>query len=383
MSGDGGAGGHVQPGDHLAVCGTPMSGYGPYEEFELPDRLAHVGSCTLDGVLDDVGAYPGLVPGDSAGTREADGDGVVHAELYRVRDATLARDLDPFEGYDPTDRDGSPYVRERVQVRQPSMRAWADVYDGDPGPSGDWRAGSRRGTSDKWGLGVPGRMDHEITSRPAYAQLSLALDPGESVRTEAGAMVSHSGDVDVETQAEGGLLKSLSRSILGGESFFVNTFSTTDGGSVELAPALSGDVQHHQLDDETLFVQSTSFLASDPAIAVDTEFGGARTFFGGEGLFMLRLSGTGPAFISSYGAIERHEVAPGESLTVDTGHIVAFEESLTFDVRRIGGLRSTLFSGEGLVCEFTGEGTVWTQTRSPDAFLSWLIPKLPTQSGGN
>jgi uncharacterized protein (TIGR00266 family) len=96
---------------------------------------------------------------------------------------------------------------------------------------------------------------------------------------------------------------------------------------------------------------------------------------------MLRLSGTGPAFVSSYGAIERHDVAPGETVVVDTGHVVAFEETLEFDVRRIGGLRSTLFSGEGLVCEFRGEGTVWTQTRSPDAFLSWLIPKLPAQSG--
>jgi uncharacterized protein (TIGR00266 family) len=226
-------------------------------------------------------------------------------------------------------------------------------------------------------------VDHEITSRPSYAQLRVALDPGESVRAEAGSMVSYAGDVEVETQAEGGLLKSLSRSVLGGESFFMNTFTAPDGGRVDLAPALSGDVQHHRLDDETLYVQSTSFLASDPSVAVDTEFGGARTFFGGEGLFMLRLSGTGPAFVSSYGAIEAHDVAPGESVVVDTGHVVAFEETLDFEVRRVGGLRSTLFSGEGLVCEFTGAGTVWTQTRSPDAFLAWLVPKLPVQSGTN
>jgi len=226
-------------------------------------------------------------------------------------------------------------------------------------------------------------MDHEITHRPSYAQLTLSLDPGESVRAEGGAMVSYAGDIDIETQAEGGLLKSLSRSVFGGESFFMNTFTANGESELSLAPALSGDVKHHQLADETLFVQSTSFIASDPDIDVDTTFGGSKTFFGGEGLFLLELSGTGPAFISSYGAIDEHHVGPGETHVVDTGHVVAFEETLDFEVRRVGGIKSTLFSGEGLVCEFSGEGTVWTQTRSPDAFLAWLIPKLPTQSGGN
>ncbi|WP_262174880.1 TIGR00266 family protein [Haloarcula laminariae] len=223
-------------------------------------------------------------------------------------------------------------------------------------------------------------MDYEITHRPSYAQLTLTLEAGETVRAEGGAMVSQSGDLDIQTQAEGGLLKSLSRSVLGGESFFMNTFSANGPSTIQLAPALAGDVQHHELDSETLFVQSTSFLASHPDIEVDTKFGGGRSFFGGEGLFLLQLTGSGPAFISSYGAIDEHTVAPGETLTVDTGHIVAFEESVDFDVRKVGGLKSTLFSGEGLVCEFTGDGTVWTQTRSPDAFLAWLIPKLPTQS---
>ncbi|QPV61913.1 TIGR00266 family protein [Halosimplex litoreum] len=220
-------------------------------------------------------------------------------------------------------------------------------------------------------------MEHEISHRPSYAQLTLDLGPGESVRSEAGAMVSKAPSIDVETNAEGGILKSLSRSLFGGESFFMNTFSAPDGGQIQLAPALSGDVQHHDLADETLYVQSSSFLASDPTVEVDTEFGGAKTFFGGEGLFLLRLSGAGPVFLSSYGAIDEHEVTADESFVVDTGHIVAFEEALSFDVRKVGGLKSTLFSGEGLVCEFSGEGTVWTQTRSPDAFLSWLIPKIP------
>ena len=192
-------------------------------------------------------------------------------------------------------------------------------------------------------------------------------------------MVGYTGDVETEA----GLLQSLSRSVFGGESFFMNTFTANDESRLDLAPALSGDVQHHALDGETLFVQSTPFVASDPSIEVDTKFGGGKTFFGGEGLFLLTLSGTGPAFISSYGAIDEHHVGPGETRTVDTGHVVAFGETLDFEVERVGGLTSTLCSGEGLVCAFSGEGTLWTQTRSPDAFLSWLVPKLPTQSGSN
>lgn len=222
-------------------------------------------------------------------------------------------------------------------------------------------------------------MEFDIGHRPSYAQLSLALDAGESVRAEAGAMVSKSAHVEVETSAEGGVLKSLSRSLFGGESFFMNTFTAPDPGRIQLAPALSGDVKHHALADETLYVQSSSFLASDPSVEVDTEFGGTKTFFGGERLFLLRLSGTGPVFLSSYGAIDEHELDGIEPYVVDTGHIVAFEDSLSFDVQKVGGLKSTLFSGEGLVCEFTGEGRLWTQTRSPDAFLSWLIPKLPSR----
>jgi uncharacterized protein (TIGR00266 family) len=224
-------------------------------------------------------------------------------------------------------------------------------------------------------------MEHTINHRPSYAMLDLTLSEEEAIRSEAGAMVSHSPTLDIQTKAEGGILKSLSRSVFGGESFFMNTFTATaDDTTVQLAPALSGDVKHHRLDDETLYVQSTSFLAADPAVDIDTEFGGAKTFFGGEGLFLLNLTGTGDTFLSSYGAIDSVTIEDGDTYIVDTGHIVAFEDSLSFDVRRVGGLRSTLLSGEGLVCEFSGEGTVWTQSRSPDAFLAWLIPQIPSRN---
>lgn len=220
-------------------------------------------------------------------------------------------------------------------------------------------------------------MNHDIDYRPSYALLTIELESGESVRTEAGSMVSASEGLSIETAASGGILSSLKRNVLGGESFFQNTFVADQAGEVTLAPALPGDIIAHDLDDETLLVQSGSYLAAGPGIEVETKFGGGRSFFGGEGLFLLELSGSGTAFLSSYGAIHPVELADGETHTVDTGHVVAFEDSTSYDVKRVGGLRSTLFSGEGLVCEFAGPGTVWLQTRSTDALLSWLIPKLP------
>ncbi|KAB1186792.1 MULTISPECIES: TIGR00266 family protein [Haloferax] len=221
-------------------------------------------------------------------------------------------------------------------------------------------------------------MDHTIEYRPSFALLTVSLDQGESIRSEAGAMVSYADGIDIETTARGGIFGSLKRSVLGGESFFQNTFNAREAGEVSFAPPLPGDIVHHSLDDETMYVQSGSYLASAVDLDLDTSFGGAKTFFGSEGLFLLKLEGTGDSFLSSYGAIHEVELTEGERYTVDTGHIVAFDGTTDFTVERVGGLKSTLFSGEGLVCTFTGPGTVWLQSRSMDSFLSWLIPKLPT-----
>jgi len=226
-------------------------------------------------------------------------------------------------------------------------------------------------------------MEHEIRNRPSFAAIEVDLNQGESIMAEAGAMVAHTDGIAIRTdRGGGGLLKNLKRSVLGGESFFRNTFVAESPGSVTLAPPLPGDVVQYDLDG-TLLVQSGSYLAATPEVNVDAKFGGGRTFFGGEGLFLLELTGTGPVFLSSYGAIEARDLEPGERFVVDTGHIVAFESDVNWDVTRVGGLKSTLFSGEGLVAEFEGPGRVWLQTRSQDAFLSWLIPQLPSTNDGN
>ncbi len=227
-------------------------------------------------------------------------------------------------------------------------------------------------------------MDVNILYRPAYSLGVIRLGPNEEIRVESGAMVSTSQGVTVETKAAGGILKSLARSVLAGESFFQNTFrAPAGGGEVTVAPGPPGDLFVLELRNESLMVQSGSYVASEMGIHLDTKWGGAKTFFASEGLIMLRASGTGKLLLSSFGAIHEVNLQAGQTYTVDTGHLVAFSEGIGFKVRRVGGLKSTIFSGEGLVVDLTGPGRVLLQTRSTDAFLSWLIPQLPKRSSGD
>ncbi len=228
-------------------------------------------------------------------------------------------------------------------------------------------------------------MQTEILYRPAYAMAVVQLAPGESLQAEAGAMVSMTAGVTLETHAAGGILSSLKRSLLGGESFFMNQYSAAQGGTLTLAPALPGDMFTVDLMPErALMVQSGAYIASSGGVTIDTKWGGAKTFFAREGLFMLRCAGAGQLLLASYGAIHPVALGSGERYTVDTGHLVAFDEGLGFAVRAVGGLKSTLFSGEGLVVDLTGPGRVLLQTRSADAFLTWLMPevqrRLPNRS---
>ena len=221
-------------------------------------------------------------------------------------------------------------------------------------------------------------MKVELLYRPSFSMAKVNLDGNERIIVESGSMVAMSPDIQVETTMKGGFLKSLARSVLGGESFFINTYqANSGGGEIDLAPTLPGDVFVMDLLNESYLVQSGSFLASSEGIETDTKWGGARTFFGGEGLIMLRCSGSGTLILSSYGAIHELSLQAGESYTVDTGHLVAFSEQMGFKVRGVGGLKETILGGEGLVVDLTGPGKVLMQTRSVGAFLTWLVPKLP------
>ncbi len=223
-------------------------------------------------------------------------------------------------------------------------------------------------------------MQVEITAGPAFAMGTISLGAGQEVKVEAGAMASMSGGVEIETSmGAGGVLGGLKRSVLGGESFFINTFKAPQGGDVSVAARLPGDMRVLTLSGGAHFVQSGSWIASDPSIEVDTKWGGAKTFFGGEGLFLLKCSGAGDVLVSSYGAIVERQIGPGETFIVDTGHVVAFPEGMSYAVEKAGNWKSAILGAEGLVTRYTGPGTVWLQTRSPRDLIGWLTANMPGQ----
>ncbi len=218
-------------------------------------------------------------------------------------------------------------------------------------------------------------MEFRILSRPSYSLLELKMEDGEEVQAETGAMV-YMRNVELKTQMKGGLLSGFKRTLMGGESFFINRFVSRGEGLLGLAPSYQGDIVHLNVDGK-IYAQSGAFLASSPEIDIDTKWGGAKTFFAGEGLFLLKLEGHGDLWLSSFGGVENIDV--DGRLKVDTGHIVAFEESLDYSISRAGGLKATLLSGEGLVAEFKGSGKVWIQTRSIGDYIGWLSSLIPTR----
>ncbi len=224
----------------------------------------------------------------------------------------------------------------------------------------------------------------EIKHQGAFALAVINLQAEQTIAAEAGAMVSMSSNVDLHSEMKGGVFGALKRAV-GGESAFVSTFTAKGGpGEVTFAPGAPGDVAGIEMNNQKFMVQSSSYLAGDTSLQVDTKFGGAKSFFGGEGLFVLEVSGSGLLLVSSFGAIHRRTLRPGESYVVDTGHLVAWEGHMQYNLRKAaksGYLRSML-SGEGMVAEFSGPGEILIQTRNLAAFAGLLKPFFPAQGGG-
>lgn len=228
-------------------------------------------------------------------------------------------------------------------------------------------------------------MQHEILDAPDFGLLKLTLSPGEKVVAESGAMVAMGAEISVETKMRGGLLAAAKRKLLGGESIFQNTFiARAAGQELYLAPPVEGDLRILELaPGETFFLQSGNYLAHvGDDLVLDTKWGGVRSFFGGVGFFMLKVIGPGTLFYASYGAIHEVPISAG-GYTCDTGHIVGFSDGLDYRVRPFGGFKGLFFSGEGLVCDFEGSGTLFVQTRNAPALASFLHPFRRVQQRGN
>ena len=214
-------------------------------------------------------------------------------------------------------------------------------------------------------------MKYDISGNPAYGDLTVALEPGESFWSEGGAMSRMSSGLDLNTQLPAGLLKSVLRRLVGGESLFVSEYTArAEMTYVSLTSAMPGSVLHREMRGDKFMLTAGAFLACTPGLELNTRFGGLRSFFSGEGAFMIEVAGQGDLFFNGYGGVVEKQIE-GE-IIVDTGHVVAFDPSLSYQISGMGGLKQTLFSGEGLVMRFSGSGKLYLQTRHMGAMAGWL-----------
>jgi uncharacterized protein (TIGR00266 family) len=225
----------------------------------------------------------------------------------------------------------------------------------------------------------------EAMQSGAFGWALVNLDPGERFVAEAGSMfrASSNVDIDVTTRSRdtGGLMSGIKR-MIAGENFFFSRYSVTDGRDAEvgLAPTLQGQVALVPCDGRTRWIcAGGSYLGSAPGLDIDTQFQGLRGVFSGESLSFITVAGVGPLLVNAFGLITEVEVEGG--LTVDTGHVVAFEESLQYSIGRAGGSWvSSFLTSEGLVMDFTGRGRAYLQSHNPDEFGKSLGPMLPPRS---
>lgn len=260
------------------------------------------------------------------------------------------------------------------QIPPPPQQAYSSYQSTQTAPGGSFHF-------DSDGKGQGRGYTWEILHQGAFALAVVNLQAEQAIHAEAGAMVSMSANVDLYSEMKGGVFGALKRAV-GGESAFVSTFTAKGApGEVTFAPGAPGDIAGIEMQNQTFMVQSSSYLAGDMSLVVDTKFGGAKSFFGGEGLFVLQVSGTGLLLVSSFGAIHRRVLGPGEQYVVDTGHLVAWEGHMQYNLRRAAkaGFFRSLASGEGMVAEFSGPGEILIQTRNLAALAAILKPFLPSQ----
>ena len=220
--------------------------------------------------------------------------------------------------------------------------------------------------------------------------MTANLAPGEKIKVEPGAMVAQSDGLEMKTGMGsggglGGFMKSMMKSALGGESFFVNTYTAgPSGGWISLAPSSPGDIETFDMEPgQSFYMQGGAFMASTINVDTSTKFQGAKSLFSREGAFFLRAEAAdvpGKVFFTSYGAMKEIEVTPDKPIKIDNGHVVAFSEGLNYQISKVKGLGSFFFGGEGFTLDFHGSGSVWIQTRNIQSLANQLIPFLPDRS---
>jgi uncharacterized protein (TIGR00266 family) len=230
-------------------------------------------------------------------------------------------------------------------------------------------------------------MKYQIKYSPSYSLLVVNLEPGEQITGEAGAMTYMTPSIEVRTRKrERSILGTLTTALVGGQSFFVNDYAAVNGaGEIGLVAAPVGDIAKLDVQpNRGYIIQKAGYLASSQSVDLDIRWEGFTKGLFGQGLFMIKTTGQGDLFINTFGAIDRHELVPGQELVVDNFHLVGFSDTCGYRVERIGGWKETIFSGEGLVTRIKGPGEVYIQTKNLKEFADWIwtliSPHVQTKS---
>ncbi len=223
-------------------------------------------------------------------------------------------------------------------------------------------------------------MEYKILYPGASPLVQIFLTGGETIKAESDAMVAMSSSVDVEGKLDGGLLGGLAR-MVAGESFFLQTLTAGRGpGDVLLAPSTPGDIIDVELDGSySLIIQKDGFLAGSENLQISTKLQNlAQGMFSGEGFFVVKVSGKGFVFLSSYGSIHVVNLEPDQEYVVDNSHLVAWPDYMNYTIEKASkGWISSFTSGEMAVCRFRGPGPVIIQTRNPRGFGNWIKRFIP------
>jgi len=218
-------------------------------------------------------------------------------------------------------------------------------------------------------------MKYEIKYRPSYSLLVVNLAQGDTITAEAGAMTYMSPNIEPHTRKrEKSLLGSLGLTILGGQSFWVNDYIATNGpGEVAFVAAPIGDIETLEIrPNQGYIIQKSAYIASTESVDLDIKWEGFTKGLFGQGLFMIKVKGNGALFINTFGAIDKHTLAAGQTMIVDNFHLVAFSDTCSYKVTKFGGLKETILGGEGLVTQITGPGDIYIQTKNVREFVEWL-----------
>lgn len=218
-------------------------------------------------------------------------------------------------------------------------------------------------------------MKYEIKYKPSYSMLVVSLEQGETVTAESGAMTYMDPNIEVHTRKrEKSLLGSLGLAIVGRQSFWVNDYTATQGqGEAGFVSAPVGDIEMLEIKPgQGYVIQKSAYVASTQDVDLDIKWEGFTKGLFGQGLFMIKVKGNGSLFINTFGAIDKHTLKPGQTLTVDNFHLVAFSDTCTYKVTKFGGLKETILGGEGLVTQITGPGDLYIQTKNLKEFVDWL-----------